>query len=89
MVDDGLVARERARGDRRQVNLELTDAGVERYHQAFALVGPFNQRITNFMSPDDFDHLTRLIRRALHNVTRDEDWVEDLMQLRIPKAKKS
>lgn len=89
MVDDGLVVRERDRGDRRQVNLELTDAGLERYQQAHALVTPFNRRITNFMSPGDFDSATQLIRGALNNVTRDEAWVEDLMRLRIPKSRKS
>ena len=88
MVDDGLVRRDRAGADRRQVILELTEAGLVRYEQAYALVGPFNQRLTNFMSPKDFGFLAKLIRRSLTNVTRDEDWVDDLMSLRIPRAKK-
>lgn len=88
MVDAGLIQRERDRADRRQVHLDLTDLGRERFLRGLDAVEPFNRRVGRLINPEEVPVMEGMIRRVLDNVLEDPAWVDDLMAFRRLKADK-
>ena len=82
MVTDGLLSRERDAGDRRQVNLKLTDKGEAAYEAALVQVTRFNDRVTAVLEPEEMERVQPMIRRVLVRVMDDKAWVDDLMAFR-------
>ena len=86
MVEDGLVRRDRAPLDRRQVHLILTEKGQAVFQRAVLDVTRFNDRITGVLNPEEMERLQPMIRQVLVHVLEDKAWVDDLMAFRRLKA---
>lgn len=82
MVEAGLIQRERDRADRRQVHLDLTDSGRERFLRGLDAVEPFNRRVGRLITPEELPVMQGVIRRVLDDVLDDPAWVDDLMAFR-------
>ncbi|WP_292100636.1 MarR family transcriptional regulator [Brevundimonas sp.] len=82
LARDGLIRRERALQDRRQVHLSLTADGCAVFQIALVEVNRFNERVTGALDVGDVERMQPMIRRILVHVLDDPDWVEDLMAFR-------
>lgn len=82
LARDGLIRRERALQDRRQVHLSLTPEGCAVFQIALVEVNRFNERVTGALDVGDVERMQPMIRRILVHVLDDPDWVEDLMAFR-------
>lgn len=82
MVNEGLIRRDRDLVDRRQVNLDLTEKGLEVFRTVQVDVTRFNDRVAGVLKPPEIEQLQMMIRRVLVHVLDDKDWVDDLMAFR-------
>ncbi|HEU0195563.1 MAG TPA: MarR family transcriptional regulator [Gaiellales bacterium] len=63
----GLVVRRRAPGDRRAIQVELTERGEELHGELLTAVIAFNKRLRRGLSETDLDQLTRMLTRLAEN----------------------
>lgn len=68
LLEAGLVRRAAPGADRRQVVLELTDAGRERVRQSLAIGAAYSESLTLGFRPDEIDALRAMMRRMIDNV---------------------
>ena len=68
MEQAGLVRRQRATGDRRAIQVELTRRGKSLHGRLLKTVIGFNQRLRAGLSTEDVETLRRLLGRLKENV---------------------
>ncbi|MFJ3791558.1 MarR family winged helix-turn-helix transcriptional regulator [Kitasatospora sp. NPDC090091] len=61
----GFIVRTPSNEDRRRVDVELTDAGREAWHEALDVVGREERRVLGVLAPDERRLLSDLLRRVL------------------------
>ncbi|MEU1019364.1 MarR family transcriptional regulator [Streptomyces sp. NPDC005900] len=72
----GLVRRTPSRQDRRRVDVELTEAGRARWHEAMAVIGHEEERLLGVLSAAERALLSDMLRRvmAVAEADGDADW---------------
>lgn len=64
----GFVRRTTAAGDRRRVDIEVTDAGVEVWREAMALRGREEERVVHVLDPAERVQLAELLKKLTLSV---------------------
>lgn len=86
LVAAGLVTREHASRDRRQVILALTAEGLSLGRKAVGLVTDANRGAARNLAPQALDMATEVLESVLRNLIHDVELLERVMSLRRPGA---
>lgn len=86
MVAGGLVTREHAVRDRRQVILGLTEDGLSLGRQAVGLVTEANRGVAKDLAPHAVDAAAGVLEAVLRNLIHDVELLERVITLRRPGA---
>lgn len=69
LVKKGLAERKMAENDRRKFNITLTDAGRNKFHEAFPIVAEVRRKGWGDLNDEDFQNFVRVLDSIYKNIT--------------------